>query len=202
DWKSNATLFLADQFSAPGSFRTLRAAGEQYLLQYAGNVNSPDSSKLLNQAADLFTRSKDIRPTENAFIGLGNVSYIRKDYPRATDFFKEALKLRPNNQLAKERITACYRDWGKYEGQVKNNLSAAVENLNHALEYIPDDNATLRLLGTAYGLQNKHAEAVACYEKALLKAPNDKELLRNLSVGYRLLGDNAKADSYAKQAGM
>lgn len=202
DWKSNATLFIADQFSAPGSFRTLRAAGEQYLLQYAGNVNSPDSSKLLNQAADLFTRSKDIRPTENAYIGLGNVSYIRKDYPRATDFFKEALKLRPNNQLAKERITACFRDWGKYEGQVKNNLSGAVENLNHALEYIPDDAPTLRLLGTAYGLQNKHNEAVSCYEKALLKSPNDKELLRNLSVAYRLMGDIAKADNYAKQAGM
>jgi tetratricopeptide (TPR) repeat protein len=200
DWKSNNTLFLADQYNAPDSYRTIRAAGEQLMLKYAENPQTPDSSKLLNQIEQLYQKSLDIRPTENAYIGLGNVAYFRKNYTRSVDMMQKALELTPNNQLAKERMVIAYRDWGKYEGQVKNNLPRAVELLQSALAIDSTDGPSLRFLGTAYGLQNKHQQAISCFEKVLQKEPNDKEIMKNLAIGYQLLGNPEKSAEYARKA--
>jgi protein O-mannosyl-transferase len=200
DWKSNDTLFLADQHSAPDSYRTQRAAAEQLMLKYAGNLQARDTATTLEESRRLYQRSVDIRPTENGYFGLGNVAYFRKNYPLAVEMYKKGLELAPNNQLGKDRLVIAFRDWGKYEGQVKNNLPRAVELLQNALEITPDDGPTLRLMGTAYGLQNQHQKAVECFEKVLAKEPNDKEVMRNLAIGYQLLGNLEKSAEYARKA--
>lgn len=201
DWKNNSTLFIRDAENAPNSFRTTRGAAEQYLVAYGANLQSPDTAKYLNLAQQLFLRSYEIRPTENALIGLGNVAYFRKDYKTSVSQFKKALELRPNNQAAKERLLRVYCDWGKYEGQDKQNYPAAVSVMQEGLTIFPNDKQLLQQIGTAMGLQNKHQEAIYYFEKALQQAPADKDLLRNLAIGYRLLGNLSKSDEYARRAG-
>jgi tetratricopeptide (TPR) repeat protein len=200
-WKDSNTLFISDKDSAPNSFRSTRAAGEQYFLQYINNQNAPGADKVLEQARVCFAKSDSIRPTENAFVGLGNVDFFRKKYATAAEKFKKALELKPNNKLATDRLSATYIEWGKYEGQTKQDYPAAVACMLEGLKLFPKNQLLLRQIGTAYGLQNKHQEAIHYYEIALEQAPGDKDLLRNLSIGYRLLGDLSKSDAYARQIG-
>jgi tetratricopeptide (TPR) repeat protein len=199
DWKSNANLFLADQYSAPNSFRTQRAAGDQYIQQYDKLKRTIEADSILSEAEACFKKSVEIRPTENGWIGLGQVAYFRKDYALAATNLKNSLQLRPNNAPVKSLIVSAYQELGKQEGQVNKNLPKAVEYFNSALEQDSTDTQTLRMLGTAYGLQNKHAEAVQYFEKALVKAPNDPELINNLIIGYRLLGNTDKAAFYEQK---
>jgi hypothetical protein len=199
DWRSNAALFLADQFSAPNSFRTQRAAGDQYIQQYDKLKGAPNADEILTKAEACFKKSLEIRPTENAWIGMGQVAYFRHDYAAAATNMENSLKLRPNNPPVKAMIISSYQELGKQEGQVRNNLPKAIEYFNAALHQDSTDSQTLRMLGTAYGLQNKHAEAVQYFEKALVRAPNDAELINNLIVGYRLLGNTAKVEEYEKK---
>jgi tetratricopeptide (TPR) repeat protein len=199
DWKNNYNLFTADRYSAPNSFRTQRAAGEQILQQYDKIKTDPKANDLLHDAENCFKKSLEIRPTENAWIGMGQVAYYRKDYLNAAIDFKNSLQLRPNNQPVKPLLISCYQELGKHEGQVNNNLPKALEYFQSALQVDSTDSQTLRLMGTAYGLQSKHEEAVRYFEKALVKAPNDPELLKNISIGYRLLGNTAKAEQYERK---
>jgi len=200
-WKDSNTLFINDKDSAPNSFRSTRAAGEQYFLQYLKSPTAPGADKLLEQARVFFDKSYAIRPTENAVIGLGNVDFFRKNYPAAATKFKQALELKPNNKLATDRLLATYIDWGKYEGQINKDYEASTACMLEGLKLYPKNQVLLRQLGTAYGLQNKHREAIYYYEMALEQAPGDKEIIQNLAIGYRLLGDMTKSDYFTRQLG-
>lgn len=195
DWASNFTLFTADAQHAPESFRTLRAAGEQWLLQYAEKPGSPDTV-LLNKAYNLFERSVAIRPTENGHLGLGNVAYFRKNHAEAVRQFEAGLTLAPNNALLKQRLALVYREWGQIEGQVNNNLPRAAELLEKSYRADSTELTTIRNLGTAYGLQNMHQKAIYYFEKALTLKPNDAELKRNLALAWRMSGNEEKARQY------
>jgi tetratricopeptide (TPR) repeat protein len=191
-WKDAHTLFTADAEHAPRSFRTQRAAAEQYLVWYSEHRTSRDTGVWLDKAAVLYRRSLSIQPTENAWIGLGNIAYFRRLYPEAVRSFEQALELKPNNALAREQLGHCYRDWGKWEGQVKNNLPKAAELLQKSVDYHPGDADAWQALGTARGLLLQHDLAVGAFEAALKLNPGNPEILRNLAIAYQGLGDQEK----------
>jgi tetratricopeptide (TPR) repeat protein len=192
-WKDNYTLVTTDAKTAAGSFRALQAIGEETLLKYADKATPPkDTAALLQQSLDGFERSHQIRPTFNNALGMGNVAYFKKNYAKAAQYFEESYKLMPG-KMSKERLVTTYREWGRYEGQVKGNLPQAIEYFQKSFAYDSTDTQTLIDLGTAYAMSQKPDRAVVYMEKALKSSPKDEVLRRNLAIAYQQLGMADKA---------
>ena len=162
--------------------------GEETLLKYVDKQTLPsDTAALLKQAQESFEISYNIRPTFNNLLGMGNVAYFRKDYPKAIGYFEKSYEMQRSG-MAKERLASVYRDWGRYEGQVKNNLPKAVEYLEKSFSYDSTEVNTLSDLGAACGMMQQPAKAVYYLEKAVKNNPNDQTLLRNLAIAKQQLG--------------
>ncbi len=192
-WKNNYTLVTSNAKTTSKSFRALQAIGEESLLKYADkNTPAADTAAMLAQAQQGFVKSYAIRPTFNNTLGLGNVAYFRKQYTPAIKYFEESYQLQPG-KLAKDRLLLVYRDLGRIEGQQKNNLPAAIQYFEKAMQYDSTDTQLLIDLGTAYAIGQRPDRAVLYFEKALQRAPQDMTLRRNLALAYRQLGMMDKA---------
>ena len=192
-WKSNYTLVTTDVKNAPQSFRLQQAVGEETLLKYVDKSTAPsDTAALLKQSLDGFQKSHAIRPTFNNLLGLGNVAYFKKDYPTAVKYFEESYKMQPGN-LSKDRLVTTYREWGRYEGQVRQNLPQSALYLEKSYAFDSTDTQTLRDLGTVYGMMQRPEKAVVFLEKAVKAVPNDQTLLQNLALAWQQLGRPDKA---------
>lgn len=186
-WKSNYTLVTTDRAHVPNSFRVQQSVGEETLLKYVDKQTPPtDTAALLQQALEGFEISYSIRPTFNNLLGMGNVAYFRKDYAKAADYFTKSYEMQPGS-MATERLATVYREWGRYEGQVKNNLSKAVEYLEKSYRYDSTEVQTQRDLGAACGMMQQPAKAVYYLERAVKKDPKDETLLRNLALARQQL---------------
>lgn len=195
-WKSNYTLVTTDVKHAPESFRLHQSVGEETLLKFVDKSTPPsDTAALLKQAGEAFDRSFAIRPTFNNVMGMGNVAYFHNHYSKAAEYFQKAYEMQ-QNATSRERLASVYRDWGRYEGQVKNNLPQAVEYLQKSFTYDSTDVQTLRNLGAAYGMMAQPAKAVTYLEKALKKDPTDATLRQNLAIAWMQLGRPDKAAEY------
>jgi len=168
------------------------------LLKYVDKSTPPsDTAALLAQALKGFERSYALRPTFNNTLGLGNVAYFKKNFPKAIQHFEESYKLQPGKQN-KDRLVQVWRDWGRIEGQQKGNLPTAIEYFKKSMSYDSTDTQTLIDLGTAFAMSQRPDQAVVYFEKALKGAPKDEVLRRNLAIAYQQLGQPEKAAAVAK----
>jgi tetratricopeptide (TPR) repeat protein len=99
------------------------------------------------------------------------------------------------------------RDAGRYAGEVKGDLQAAIAYLSEADAIQPDDYETLRLLGVAHGISGQHNQAITYFLRAANLRPEIADAWKNLSTAYFAVGDNlngekclAKARELEKQA--
>ncbi len=192
-WKNNYTLVTSNAKETAKSFRALQAIGEESLLKYASKDTPPaDTAALLAQAQQGFVQSYALRPTFNNTLGMGNVAYFRKQYTTAIKHFEESYQLQPG-KLAKDRLLVVYRDLGRIEGQQKNNLPAAIQYFEKAMQYDSTDAQLLIDLGTAHAISQRPERAVPYFEKAIQRVPQDMTLRRNLAIAYRQLGMLDKA---------
>jgi beta-barrel assembly-enhancing protease len=103
---------------------------------------------------------------------IGNIKRIQtklraeeKDSPRILAYFENWLKRQPNEGEAYYGLALAQRRMG--------SLDRAIESLNRALAFLPEDGEILRELGNTHFLRGRFPEAQKYLEDATRLSPND-----------------------------
>jgi protein O-mannosyl-transferase len=201
-WESNEKLFLTDVHTSKRSAKLLNAAGGT-LYDQAVLIKDNDTKQqaTLNQAIPYLNSAIEIHPTyKSAFLLRANCLFYLKRYEESFKDYKEALRIDPEYKDAKSNLGICLREAGKIAGEKEGNLQKALLYLEDSYKQNPKDAETLRLLGVANGVGQKHQIAIDWFIKAVALEPNNASLLRDLSTAYQYIGDIGRATEFQQKA--
>lgn len=200
-WKDNYTLFTTDVKTSPNSAKLQNSAGGE-TIAYALTLQDEQARNVqLEKAAGHLKEAIRIHPTyKNAYLLLGNAHNYLRRFEEAISYYDIALRIDPNYPEALRNRAVTYRDAGKYAGEKEGNAAKAESFLLKALEILPNDYETLRLLGVASGIQGKNQEAIRYFSLATEVEPNNADAWFNLSIAWFNAGNPAEAAKYERKA--
>jgi Tfp pilus assembly protein PilF len=105
---------------------------------------------------------------------LGRAYFMKKDYPAAEKYFKEALELRPEFVRARQWIGLTYMERGM--------MDQAIRELEKAVESAPKVGQFHYDLAKAYALDGQVSQALRHYEDAQRLAPAGSDLAEQARV--------------------
>lgn len=200
-WKDNFTLFSTDVKVSRNSAKLQNAMAGELTVR---SVEVPDSlrrTEMLRQAIGHARSAQALHPVyTNAWLLEGNAHYYLKAYDAAITAYRQALRINPEYREARQNLPIALRDAGRYAGEVRGDLQAAIAYLSEADALQPDDYETLRLLGVAYGVGGQHNQAVAYFSRAAKLQPEVADAWKNLSTAYFAAGDNLNGQKYLSKA--
>jgi tetratricopeptide (TPR) repeat protein len=200
-WESNARLFLTDVKTSVRSAKIQNAAGGEKIRLSQLESNDSKKQQLLTEAVEHLNKAIEIHPTyKNAWLLMGNALFYLEKYPESVQSYEKALALDPNYKDALVNIGVAYRQGGKQFGEVQNNIPKALEYLQQAERYLPEDYETNRLLGIAYAFNNSPQNAIKYFLKAAELQPEIADAWRNLGNAYAQSGDLNQANFYLEKA--
>jgi serine/threonine-protein kinase len=113
--------------------------------------------------------------------------------------FQEAIAQDPAYALAYAGLGEAY--WKKAEVTYDPHWSAlAIENAEHAVKLDENIPMTRVKLGSIYGSNGRHDDAIAEFQKALVLNPSSAEAYRGLGQVYAAAGRNDEAESAYKKS--
>lgn len=200
-WKNNYTLFTTDVNTSPNSAKLQNSAGGE-TIEYAITLTDENMRNVqLEKAVGHLKEAIRIHPTyKNAYLLLGNAHNYLRRYDESLSYYDVALKLDPNYPEALRNRAVTYRDAGKYAGETQQNPVKAESYLQKALEALPNDYETLRLLGVATGVQGKNQEAIQYFSLAAQAQPENADAWLNLAIAYYNSGNPEEAKKYEQKA--
>jgi len=200
-WKDDFTLFTTDVRTNSRSAKLLNAAGGALTTTAAKLDDSPQKTKMLDEAIDYLNKAIEIHPTyKNAYLLLGNAQYYKNEYEQSINHFDKLLRLYPDFADAKRNLPIVLRDAGKHYGQIKNDLATSEKYLTRSYELNPKDGETVRLLGIVNGIKGNHEEALKYFMKGLEIKPDLASSYVNVATAYKNKGDAVKAAEYYNKA--
>ena len=140
----------------------------------------------------------DKNPNNNLIqIEIGNLYATIKNYEEASNFFKRANKILPNNKDIINGLSFCLCEIGnKY--QFERNYYSAEVIFEELLQYQPTNADYLFNLGNALYSQEKFKKALNAYQKSI-DLKKDENTYNNLGNTYRKLGKYLNAiENYSK----
>lgn len=108
-----------------------------------------------------------------------------KQYARAIEVYKKALKINPNHIDTYINLGMIYYRLGRY--------SDAIDTYKQALKIKPDNKAFYNKLGTIYIIIGKYSSAIESFEQVLGIDPRNPDTHFNLGIAYYLSGDKDSA---------
>src|SRR5579875_3914858 len=147
-------------------------------------------------------------------------------YAEAVTAYKEALRLKPDDEAAWVNLGFAYDHLGQYDKAVSAEQEAirlkpddadawrglgaaygllgqydkAVSASQEAIRLKPDDEAAWVGLGVAYGHLEQYDKEVSAEQEAIRLKPDDADAWRGLGAAYGLLGQYDKAVSASQEA--
>lgn len=167
------------------------------------NAKNYDFAEIwLNAAQEQLRNDSDIS------INLGNVAQYRKDYKKAEELYRSALKLNPSLPEPHNNLGVILKNSERYDEaevhlrealslrdaypaawnnlglllQLQGKLKEAEAALRRGLEILPEDIDLTMNLGAVLGQQGRKSEAEPYYKKAAELAPNNAIVLCNIGV--------------------
>ena len=200
-WKDNYTLFTTDVKTSVNSAKLQNSAGGE-TIEYAAKLKDPQARNAqLEKAIGHLKEALRVHPTyKNAYLLLGNAHNYLQRYDESIAYYDQALKLDPNYPEALRNRAVTYRDAGKFYGEKQGNPLQAEAYLKKALEQLPDDYETLRLLGVACGIQGRNQEAVQYFSRATQLMPENADAWLNLAYAWHNSGNPEEAKKYEQKA--
>ena len=118
--------------------------------------------------------------TTDQYWEKGKQAYQDKDYEAAQEYFQKHLELHPDSMAAWRSLAECQ--------EAQDKLEEALQSLNRALEWFPEDVALLNDKGSLLMKLGDASTAEAAFDLALAKRPNNPLLMHNLA--WALLQQN------------
>jgi Flp pilus assembly protein TadD len=200
-WKDNYTLFTTDVETAPNSAKLRNSTGGEMIAHAIKVEDALLRERELREAVGHLKEAIRIHPYyKNAYLLLGNAHNYLQEYEAAIGFYERALELDPNYPDAKNNLGLTYRDAGKFFGEQQGNLAKAESYLLQAYTMRPDDYEVVRLLGVAYGMQQKHGDAIQFFERGTQLKPNDADAWFNLAIAHYNAGNAEKGAEFEAKA--
>ena len=145
----------------PDNVRGLSNLASAYMLQ--GNFAA---------AAPTFQKAIDIEPTQNTFSNLGMMYFYLGDNDAAIDSHANAVRLQPNDHLARSNLGDALAAAGRTEESLRE-FERADALATEVLKVNPNDPLTLMDLAWIKTALNQHGEARAIMDRARAIAPTD-----------------------------
>lgn len=200
-WKDNYTLFTTDIKTSTNSAKLQNSAGG-VTIDYALTLKDEQARNAqLEKAVGHLKEAIRIHPTyKNAYLLLGNAHNHLRRFEESLSYYDIALRIDPNYPDALRNRAVTYRDAGKYAGEKEGNPTKAENYLLKALEAMPNNYETLRLLGVASGVQGKNQEAIRYFSLATKVEPKNADAWLNLSIAHFNAGNMAEYAQFEQKA--
>jgi tetratricopeptide (TPR) repeat protein len=131
------------------------------------NLNFAVPVKYIDRASDGATEFTKDSP--DFYYAQGTIYANKKDYERAEENFKNAIRMDHNYVNAYTSLGDLYYERGRYDDEI--------ETLEKALQISPDDPDINLSLGNGYEDISRYDDAIAAYKKVLASRPEDKDAL-------------------------
>ena len=165
----------------PNDMNAYGNLGGAYML--AGNFAS---------AAIAYQKALDIEPTTNAYSNVGLMHYYNGDFDAAIANLSKAVELQPNDHLARSNLGDALWNAGR-KAEAQREYGKAETMAKSALEVNPNDPLKMMDLAWIRAMLDKHAEARALMDKALVMSPDDPYTYYYDGIVYLRAGDKEAA---------
>lgn len=201
-WKDNVTLFRTDVKTSANSAKVNNALGGE--LMHLADTTQHDSLKriaYLQEAEPHLLKAVEVYPGyKDGFFLLGTCYIHLKKYAEAVKYLNGAYSLNNADEKIKTNLSVAYRLLGQEEGEKRGNIAQALQYLQQALTFNPNDYATVRLLGVANSFGGNDKAALPYFEKARDLAPKSAEAWYELHIAYTQVKNTTKAQQALVQA--
>lgn len=191
---------------------TKAKANIAYTEKFSGALTSLDTAKKLltnNQNddvllhlwylkgnyADILKKASTLKPLQQnkpwLCYRIGRTYFNQNNYTLATLWYKQAIKLAPQNLNFLNALGATYVE--------TDNFSEAENILNTSLQKNPKQAEPLVNLGYLFAKKQQYQMAVNYYKKAIALDPYSEQALLNLAAAYMQLNNKTAAAKTAKQ---
>jgi tetratricopeptide (TPR) repeat protein len=200
-WKDNFTLFTTDIKTSKNSAKLRNAVGGELIAQYYDVADPALKESKLREAVGHLREAVRIHPTyKNAYLLMGNAHFYLNEFEPAIQAYQRALQLDPGYTEATRNLGLAYRDGGKFYGEQQGDLAKALQYLNQAVQYLPDDYETLRLLGVANGMGGNQAQAIEYFRRAAEANPESADAWYNLGTAHLAAGNAEQGQAFRQKA--
>lgn len=127
-----------------------------------------------------------------ALLRSGELKFMQGNMAGGIRDTKELLRLNPGHQEAKEALSYMYGRQGLTQIE-QGNFQQAAASFTEALQYQPQDDATLNNLGVALSQQGRMSEAMEAFQNAAALNPNNSQAQFNLGAVYFMAGNKEGA---------
>jgi tetratricopeptide (TPR) repeat protein len=149
---------------------------------------------------DLIPRADPVKASL-ALTGAAQYYFNENEIDKSVEYFREANKLNPKNDLARLGLSdALTRKGDDFMALEESKIALAEKFYNEAITFNAENSAAYSGLGEVYDESGDSAKAIASYEKALQIDPDLTDVSAPLGILYYQTGDIAKADTYLKKA--
>jgi len=186
-WRGPLSVWRDVTRNYPDYYRGHNNLGEEYL-KLAGTEMDENKSRLyLQKAMGEYQKSLELAPLNYVgLVGLGRVYRQMKDYKKAEELIKAALKVKPDYALGLMHLGMVHKEQQRYAEAVKE-LSAAIELDSGDFRYFI-------VRGSCYDKLGEYVGAVEDFKRALGINPRLELALFKMGCAYIELKDYEKAE--------
>ena len=138
-------------------------------------------------------------PAASTFANMGTLFYQRGDFRNASENYRKAVDMRPNNAALHRNLGDALRRQGAVR-EAAGAYARAVELLQSELRVNANNPRTLASLAVYQAKLGRRTDATATARRAEDLSPDDAQVLFRCAVTYALLNDQKTALTYLRQA--
>ncbi|HAP00290.1 MAG TPA: hypothetical protein DCQ93_00040 [Bacteroidetes bacterium] len=183
DWKTNKSLFAADEPKVPNSVKATLNLGSILMSEADTSSNPEIKNQKLAEAFSLFKKGISIYPTADLCNHLGAYYNIKNNPDSSEYFYRKSLSIKPDFAMAKNNLLQLYQKTGvKFHDEKKEDSALFVFRKQVALDstYVDSYNN----IGTVFFSQQNFDSAEKYFLKTLTLQPEHNSAKSNLVNTY------------------
>ena len=146
-----------------------------------------------------YEKSLQLAPTSLAYMNLGYVYTVSKEYPKAIEALEKAVELGPNDEAARGSLADAYRYSGQKD-KADTTYDKAIALAFHDLQVNPQSADTMGDLATYYAKKGDSKHATEFIQRARAIDKTDVALIYNQAIVENLSGKPSEAVSTLRAA--